>query len=113
MVEATTRTGTPFRSILAKSGLASRVKNPHSFLAAPLGLLLCSFLSLKQGVQLRRLNDVVERRVFRWSGRGQCPEMPRGFLWQARPETPHRFSDATACYPGARDFPGRRFAHSW
>src|SRR5262245_59274751 len=49
----------------------------------PTRLALCSFLSLTHYVQFRRLNDVVERRAFRRSGHGQCPEMPRSFLASA------------------------------
>jgi hypothetical protein len=37
--------------------------------------------------------------------------MPRSFLWQARPETPHRFCGATACCPG--DFGSVGYAATW
>jgi hypothetical protein len=43
-------------------------------------------------LQLPRLNDDVERGAFRWLAHGACPEIPRSFLWQARPEMPRRFA---------------------
>jgi hypothetical protein len=81
---------TQWRSILTKSGLASRVKSPSFTCGCPTRLAMCSFLSLTQYMQLWRRNDGGVCRAFRRFGRGACPETPHRFLWRACPETPHR-----------------------